>query len=550
VRLLDQSNVSRFTFLLPKAPPMPPTYAIRNTQYAILLVYLALATLFATTTPAWQNPDEPAHYNYVAYIAIEGRLPVLQMGDYDEAYLQRLKDEKFPAELSVAPVRYEFHQPPLYYLLAAPVYWLSGGSLLALRLFSALLGAGAIWLLSLCFQTVFPTKPGVVLAATAFVAFLPMHLAILSSLNNDSLAELLIAGGLLVLLRWMAADGRRLTADRIPHSAFHIPHLLLLGVIIGLGFLTKATAYILLPVALFTIAFVTTIRSFTIHNSQFTIHYLFISVRRSLSFLLPVLLSSFLFGLLLWLRNIATYGGLDFLGLHWHDRVVTGQPTTVDWIAANGWSAYWERAGEFTFKSFWGVFGWLGVFMDGRIYTLLLIFSGIVAVGLLAGLWRGWTADGGRQTAAIRDNPLNPRSIGIFVALLLLAGVAATYVWYNLGFVQHQGRYLFPALFSFGLLVALGWREALRPRVSFVVAGLLLLWAVTLGGMGLSAGALDKWTLLFLAGAMGVLLINGLLERIPGGTRLRPFLYALPFVVLLLLDAAIPFLYTMPQLTH
>ncbi|MDX5319132.1 MAG: hypothetical protein LPK38_07275, partial [Actinomycetes bacterium] len=36
------------------------------------------------------------------------------------------------------------HQPPLYYLLAAPIYRASGGSLLALRLFSALLGSGII----------------------------------------------------------------------------------------------------------------------------------------------------------------------------------------------------------------------------------------------------------------------------------------------------------------------------------------------------------------------------------------------------------------------
>ena len=534
---------------------MTTQYPISNIRYLLLLLYFLLAALFATTTPPWQNPDEPAHYNYVAFVATEGRLPVLQMGDYDEAYLQRLKDEKFPAELSIAPVRYEFHQPPLYYILAAPVYWLSGGSLLALRLFSALLGAGAIWLLSLCFQTVFPQKPSVVLAATAFVAFLPMHLAILSSLNNDSLAELLIAGGLLVLLRW-TKDGRvtRWQGDRVSrlsHFTFHVSrtthyalrttHLLTLGLLIGLGFLTKATAYILLPVALLTITLVIATRSFTIHNSPFTIHNFFYTFRRSLSSLLPVLLSSLLLGFPLWLRNSATYGGLDFLGLGWHDRVVTGQPTTVDWIAANGWSAYWERAGEFTFKSFWGVFGWLGVFMDGRVYTLLLIFSGIVAVGLLAGLLRFVRG----KTQAVE-----PQRWGIVAALLLLTGVAASYVWYNLGFVQHQGRYLFPALFAFGLLVALGWREALRPRVSFAAAGLLLLWAVILAGTGLAVGSLDKWTLLFLAGGIGVLLVNGLLERISGGARLRPFLYALPFVWLILLDAAIPFLYTVPQLTR
>ena len=120
----------------------PRIGATSYTLLLVLLVYLALVALFAFKTPPWQNPDEPAHYNYVAYLATEGKLPVLQMGDYDGAYLERLKAEKFPPALSIDPVRYEFHQPPLYYLLAAPVYWLSGGSLLALRLFSAVLGAG------------------------------------------------------------------------------------------------------------------------------------------------------------------------------------------------------------------------------------------------------------------------------------------------------------------------------------------------------------------------------------------------------------------------
>ncbi len=42
----------------------------------------ALGALFAVQTPAWQAPDEPAHYNYVRYLAENGAFPVLHMGDY------------------------------------------------------------------------------------------------------------------------------------------------------------------------------------------------------------------------------------------------------------------------------------------------------------------------------------------------------------------------------------------------------------------------------------------------------------------------------------
>ncbi len=43
----------------------------------ILLVYFVLASLYAIYTPAWQAPDEPAHYNYVRYLAENGHFPVL-----------------------------------------------------------------------------------------------------------------------------------------------------------------------------------------------------------------------------------------------------------------------------------------------------------------------------------------------------------------------------------------------------------------------------------------------------------------------------------------
>ena len=68
-----------------KGLKLRPINATTSALLLILIVYAALGTLFAITTPPWQNPDEPAHYNYVAHVANERQLPVLQMGDYDEA---------------------------------------------------------------------------------------------------------------------------------------------------------------------------------------------------------------------------------------------------------------------------------------------------------------------------------------------------------------------------------------------------------------------------------------------------------------------------------
>jgi hypothetical protein len=53
------------------------------------------------------------------------------------------------------------------------------------------------------------------------------------------------------------------------------------------------------------------------------------------------------------------------------------------------------------------------------------------------------------------------------VPLIILAGVAVLtfglHIGYNLTFVQHQGRYLFPALIPIGLGMAVGLGVWLRP---------------------------------------------------------------------------------------
>jgi 4-amino-4-deoxy-L-arabinose transferase-like glycosyltransferase len=518
---------------------------IQITHYALLITYLALAALFAVTTPDWQNPDEPAHYNVIAHIAAGKGLPYLQMGDYDQAYLSQLTSEGFPPELSIEPVRYEAHQPPLYYLIAAPIFWISDGNLLILRLFNAVIGLGIITLIFLSVRTIAPGQPHIALGAAAFVAFLPMHIAILASVNNDPLAGLILAATMYVLVRWVSRgrrteDGGRtggsyqlsvisyqspVPSPQSPVPSPQSPVPLLLGLLMGLGFLTKATTYVLLPVVVMTVFVVSWRhwggRSAWIHSAL----------------TLPWALT---LGMPLWARNLYLYGGFDFLGLRWHDLVVTGQPTTANWIATHGWAAYLERTWHFTFSSFWGVFGWMGVFMDSRVYTALLIWSGIILFGLifLAIRIRHWwpqLSDGQRWS--------------LLPLLLLLLGVIASYGWYNLGFVQHQGRYLFPALLPVSLLFAIGWHTVLRPPVSLACAAALLLGMFVIVGVDIFQNDVTLWTILLLAVAAIGLLINAALALRSGRwSQPHPLIYALPFLLLAILDAAIPFLYIGPQL--
>lgn len=536
----------------------------RRWLVATLIAYVVAATLFAFITPAWQAPDEPAHYNYVAHIAQTGTLPVLRSGDYDHALLNRLLNARFSPPDGIDSLRYEAHQPPLYYVLATPVFWLSGGSLWALRLFGILIGAGAIVLLYLCLELVFPGKPLVVVGGTAFSALLPMHVAVSAAVNNDGMAELLIMAAMLALLGWLRGhfydepgDERRPLKARRGRR-----RLLLLGVLLGLGMLTKVYAYVLAPIAVLTVAGVAGLRS-PVHATGGA-RQVWHNGRRSAQQAMWVALPALIMALPWWVRNWSLYGAWDVLGLAQHDRIVAGQPRTAEWIAHNGWLSYSERAFSFTFKSFWGVFGWMGVFLDERIYTALLLLSGVIFLGLL------WATV--RFISGPPDTDMD--SFQIFVLVLfgvMLMAVTASYAWYNIQFVQHQGRYFFWGLLPISAVVALGWREVFQPLQGVITGMLALVLTAGIAVTGSAVGTLDKWSLLSTGLVTLMLLLQPLLLAstsrymmgwLPASLRawlqrprvcallggMRAVAWALPFWALFALDLAIPFAYIVPQL--
>ncbi len=459
----------------------------------ILLAYFVLGALFAVYTPSWQAPDEPAHYNYVRYVAEKGRFPVLHMGDYPHAYLEQIKAARFPEDMSIEPIRYEFHQPPLYYALLAPLYGLAGGRLVVLRLVSVVLGAGIVLLAYAIGRRIWPANPALALVAAAFVAFLPQHLATVSQVGNDVLAELLLAAVLYALLRRMAEDASRRGAGagepRKGPDASRLKPAVALGFLLGLILITKTTAYIAVPLA--AIALIWQWRQERANGRD-------VMAQGAAAFVPAALIA-----LPWYARNIAVYGWPDFLGLQRHDAIVVGQLRTADFIAQNGWPAYWQRAAEWTFKSFWGVFGWLGVWLDSRVYFALALLSGLMVFGVA---WRiaGWRSRNvGRQAGM---------AAGRGPAILLVSALftCLAYVWYNTQFLQHQGRYLFTALVPIALAWSAGWDAVVQPGTGRRLAGLLALLALGIATWGVSGGAgLPKWPVaMTLAAAVGLLLLD------------------------------------------
>ncbi|MFN3705608.1 MAG: DUF2142 domain-containing protein [Thermoflexales bacterium] len=412
--------------------------------WPVLGAYLVVGALFALFTPPWQNPDEPAHYNYVVQLA-GGRLPSVETTDWDAALVPIPPNAR---EVPVARYTYEDHQPPLFYALAVPLYGLFEGALVPLRWFALAIGAVGVAGAFGTARAIFPQRPAIAALAAAIVALLPQHLAVMASFNNDALSQALIA-----LCAWQGA--RLLGRDAVPSRR----EALGLGVTVGLAVITKATAYLCLPLAV--LALWGTRRTSWSHWG---------------AMLAPVLL----IGLPWWARNIALYGNADFLGLQAHNAIVVGQPTTAEWLAQYGVGGLLRRLLQTTFQSFWGQFGWMSVPLDERWYLALLALTLTTGALFLAWWWRE-----GRALHPAQQRVL--RWLSVLVAMTVLA-----FGWYNLQFVQHQGRYLYPALIPFALAASLGWTHRLGcwerhswwvALLAFGALDLYLLWRVILPAM-------------------------------------------------------------------
>jgi hypothetical protein len=376
-----------------------PTRATYVWLALIVAMFLTLALAYARATPAWQAPDEPAQYNYVAYLATTGQLPVLQPGDYPDGKVPigpqvRLAD--------VSAFRYEAHQPPLFYALEAIVYKLDP-AVFALRALAVLLAAALLPVAFLCARLALPGRPWLWLGVAAFAAFIPMHLFVAGTIENDGLADLVLS---LLLLGYLAGW---------PSA--------MLGLLLGLAALTKVTIY--LPAALLALAAVLSWRKRLLPSAAATVGA-------------AVVVSGWWF-----VRNGLTYG--------WTDIFVQSRQAQVAGSQTQTGTFGLEQLENFVatgFHSFWGQFGWMSVPLPERDYRVLIALTAVCVAGWLVLAWRrSWKMP-------------RPAWLGLG---LTWAGTVGGLLVYNLKFVQPQGRYLFPALVPIALFYVYGL-AALAPR--------------------------------------------------------------------------------------
>lgn len=203
--------------------------------WSIMALAVALRVLFATQLPFGQTVryrlegfnDEPSHYNYVRYLIKNKELPVLEVsGRAPDAFIHN---------------EFEYHQPPVYYLLVAGVDRVLGGEvgIIAGRLLSVLFGVLTLPVIAAIFRRM-GAGAGLQSAAMLFWALFLSHVYHTSVVSNDGITWL-----------WAALITRQaIVFAQARPSRRWVDHPLALVMLLGTGLWIKSSMTIFVPVVL------------------------------------------------------------------------------------------------------------------------------------------------------------------------------------------------------------------------------------------------------------------------------------------------------------
>ncbi len=413
---------------------------------AIGLVGLLRGLFWVGATEVWNPTDEAHHYAFVASLAEGDGIPTVGK---DVVPVEVIEVEKASPTLPFralphAPVlddpywviegsQYEGVQPPLYYILLVPFYWLSKpfgfvASIYGLRIGSVLFALAAVPLAWLLARELFPRRPAVWLAAPAVLVAINGFNSNLASITNDALVVPLAAAAIYAAARLYRTPTLKWAA--------------LTGVGLGAALLAKTSAIGLVPLL--------------------ALPYFWLLVTRRRAVLGVVTAGAVTAGcaglvLLPWVAwNLATYGSPTAAAA---SNAITGQ-----FMEQTGLSPGIVRAhARLINTNFWD----LGLMshIHGPPYERLFLWTVIVAV--VVGLVAAFVRRDGRAVVAVAWT-------GVALPLAFVGMESITFGVFN-GVGQPQGRHLYIALVPLAVLVAGAAVVAIGPRwglvaVAFVIA--------------------------------------------------------------------------------
>lgn len=388
--------------------------------FFILIAYFVLASWYSVTIPLGEAPDEIPHYSLIRYVARERGYPT---GEEE----------------------HEAFQPPLYYALGALVtFWIDTddfvikansefsftdpeapqnlllhtsaesfpyrGWALAwhlIRLLSTIMGGVTVVVTYALARELFPKDRSIALGSAALNAFVPQFLFISSVANNDNLATMLSSLILILMVRLIKGKGSHRSS-------------LLLGLLLGLGVLTKISLLAFIPTALVVIVLLA--RRLGLRQGA----------KISGAVFIPFLLISGPW----FLRNQTLYGDplgwAQVLRLNALREGPLGKEEWLDFLLG-------------LYRSFW--LAWIGVELDTAIYAILAL-AVIISLGGLGVLIL--KRRGVESPTSILLSLLGLHTLLVFLALLR---------WTTVVLGAGQARLLYPALSPTLIFLFLGGRQ-------------------------------------------------------------------------------------------
>jgi 4-amino-4-deoxy-L-arabinose transferase-like glycosyltransferase len=458
--------ISRITF-----------YATRClTIKTIFILFVLLASFYSVITPIFEASDELWHYPLVQWLAKGNPLPVQDPSN-------------------VGPWKQEASQPPLYYSLTGwATAWIDTSDLLDVRrenphvnngvitadgntnlvihnpereafpwrgtvlavhlarLLSVLMSAVTVWLTYRIALELFPERQHLALSAAAVNAFTPMFLFISGAVNNDNLTMLLCALGLLMIVKRLREPAepanRRIgeSANRLAEFGLSIGKWLPLGIVLGLGALTKTSALAMMPIAGLAVIVVAWRKGSWAEFFAGTI-----------ATAVPVLLIAGWW----YVRNIQLYGD------------VTGISAFIDVLGRRAAPAsllqLWGERWGFML-SYWGLFGGVNVALDNWVYHVLnglAILAVIGVVAYLAALTLRWFREdpihNWRDFTYELRGYVQGRAPLFLIGLFGVIVVALLTQWARVTW-SSQGRLVFSAISVWSIFFVLGLATIATPH--------------------------------------------------------------------------------------
>lgn len=418
----------------------------------IAVVYCALSVMYAILTPPWESPDEPAHYLYVSQLAARWRPP-------QKSTIQQTNS--FSRDQAYISSNYEWFQPALGYLPAAVVYkvlaiiapdslpkqipslsslfptipsrynifihpnpgilhvWDDAWGLLVIRILSSLLGLPVIFAVYRLGSLADKESGFLGIVAAGWVAFLPQFTFANANVRSDTLTNAIAA------LVFLAAALMQTSA------AHRNKYALGMGVLLGLGILSKHTFVYIIPVGLLAVI-LTNPRTPRVW------------IKPMIHILVPILV---LVG-----AYYVAYDEARVALAYTFSTTLQLKPDALTWHYLR------QIPVPLLIDIFYARFGWANV-APAELWSRLAFSIWAIGGGLTL-----------IQTCRLLRKPEASQPIKIIVILaagLLLAFIGV--VRYNLSNFSPQGRYLFPALVPYAIIGFWGPWQSLSARGRIIV---------------------------------------------------------------------------------